>query len=164
MSTGSTMEREFTGRMFLAILVAFFGVIIAVNFTMAWFANSTWSGLVVKNSYVASQEFNGKAADAAAQLARGWKGDFSIADGAVRFRLLSASGAPVSARSISVTFRRPVSDREDITVTLAPAGDGWLAAHVVADGAWVVEVDADIGESQPWRHTFRTIVEKGHAG
>ena len=38
--------------------VAFFGVIIAVNCVMACFANSTWSGLVVANGYVASQSFD----------------------------------------------------------------------------------------------------------
>jgi nitrogen fixation protein FixH len=36
----------FTGYHMLAILVAFFGVIISVNLLMAYYANSSWSGLI----------------------------------------------------------------------------------------------------------------------
>ena len=55
-----TAPKEFTGRHMLAIMLAFFGTIIAVNLVMAIFASRSWTGLVVKNSYVASQEFNEK--------------------------------------------------------------------------------------------------------
>jgi nitrogen fixation protein FixH len=57
---------EFTGKHMLATMVAFFGVIITVNLIMARFAVTTWSGLVVPNTYVASQQFNAKAAEARA--------------------------------------------------------------------------------------------------
>ena len=52
------MPRTFTGRHMTMVLVAFFGTIIVVNFTMARFASSTFGGVVVENSYVASQHFN----------------------------------------------------------------------------------------------------------
>ena len=42
----------------LAMFVAAFGVIIAVNLVLAYNAVKTFPGLEVKNSYVASQEFN----------------------------------------------------------------------------------------------------------
>ena len=48
-----------------------FGVIIAVNLTLAFNAVRTFPGLEVKNSYVASQSFD---ADRAAQNALGWDG------------------------------------------------------------------------------------------
>ena len=48
----------FTGRHITMILVAFFGVVIAVNLVMAHYASSTFGGVVVENSYVASQEYN----------------------------------------------------------------------------------------------------------
>ena len=53
-------------------MVAFFGVVIAVNLLMAHYAVSTFSGTVVDNSYVASQEFNGWLGAARAQRALGW--------------------------------------------------------------------------------------------
>ena len=52
------MSRPFTGRHMAMILVAFFGVVIVVNLIMARYASSTFGGIVVENSYVASQEFN----------------------------------------------------------------------------------------------------------
>lgn len=162
MSSETTGGREFTGRHMLMILIAFFGVIIAVNFTMAYLANATWTGLVVKNSYVASQEFNAKAARAEAQIARGWVYDLDLSGGRVGFTLTSNSGAPIVAKAVSVTFKRPVSDREDVTVVLSRTADGrWEAAHPLADGAWIAVIDADVGEAEPWRETLRFVLEGG---
>ncbi|ESY87148.1 FixH family protein, partial [Mesorhizobium sp. LNHC229A00] len=74
MSTTTRKPREFTGRHMLAIIPAFFGVVIAVNLTMATLANTSWTGLVVENTYVASQQFNRKAEEGRAQAALGWTG------------------------------------------------------------------------------------------
>ena len=52
------MSPRFTGRHMAAIMLAFFGVVIAINFTMATLAETTFGGTVVDNSYVASQSFN----------------------------------------------------------------------------------------------------------
>ena len=51
--------KRITGRTMTAILCAFFGVVIAVNILMATIATRTFGGVVVENSYVASQEYNG---------------------------------------------------------------------------------------------------------
>ena len=67
------MTRPFTGRHMAIIIISFFAVIIAVNLTMAYFARSSWTGLVVKNSYVASQSFNRDAEIARQQQALGWQ-------------------------------------------------------------------------------------------
>jgi len=53
------MTGRFTGWHMTFILVSFFAVVIAVNLTMAHFASSTFGGLVVENSYVASQKYDG---------------------------------------------------------------------------------------------------------
>ncbi|MFZ1773927.1 MAG: FixH family protein [Rhizobiaceae bacterium] len=154
--------RQFTGWHMLMVLLAFFGTIITVNLIMASYALSTWSGLVVKNSYVASQEFNGKVSDVIAQEALGWKGQLTAADGAMRFSLHTASGALVSVKGVTATFRRPVTDRQDVTLALAAAPDGgWAVRHVLADGAWIAEIDADAGGKAPWRETLRFEVMGG---
>lgn len=49
---------KFTGWHMTAILVVFFGIVMAVNFYMARMALSTFGGTVVDNSYVASQNYN----------------------------------------------------------------------------------------------------------
>src|SRR3546814_332952 len=70
--TDQPVQKRFTGRHAAMILVAFFGVVIAVNIVMASFALSTFGGTVVDNSYVASQHYNQWLARADAQDRLGW--------------------------------------------------------------------------------------------
>jgi nitrogen fixation protein FixH len=149
----------FTGFHMLFAMLAFFGVIIAVNLTMAFFARSSWTGFVVENSYVASQQFNGKMAETRAQAALGWQSELLIKDGFLRYDLRDSKGAEISMKSVSVTFRRPVDDREDHTVLLVrDPQSGFSASHDLADGAWLVEVEADAGLDFPYRETLRLQV------
>jgi nitrogen fixation protein FixH len=145
----------------LFTMLTFFGVIIAVNVAMAWFAKASWTGFVVENSYVASQQFNAKMAETRAQQALGWTGHFSIADGAVRYRISDAKGAAVGLEAVSVTFRRPVDDREDRTIALAREAGGYAATHDVADGVWIVEIDAEANLPHHYRDTRRIHVVRG---
>ncbi|MGC4025457.1 MAG: FixH family protein [Mesorhizobium sp.] len=152
----------FTGRHMLLIMFAFFGVIIAVNVTMAYLARSSWTGLVVENSYVASQQFNAKMAETRAQEALGWTSNLVIADGRVRYGLSDNSGNPVRLKSVSVTFMHPVDDREDEHFDLVRGGDGIFdGPHTFSDGVWLVEVAADAGLEKPYRETLRVHVVQG---
>lgn len=62
--------KEITGWHVLAGFVTMFGIIVSVNMVLAVNAVRTFPGLEVKNSYVASQEFQ---AARAAQLKLGWE-------------------------------------------------------------------------------------------
>jgi len=64
--------RPFTGRHAAILLVLFFGVVIAVNLTMARLASGSYGGEVVKNSYVASQNFNKWLGEAQRERSLGW--------------------------------------------------------------------------------------------
>jgi nitrogen fixation protein FixH len=162
MSAQSETGGKFTGKHMLAVMLAFFGVVIAVNLVMATAANRSWTGLVVKNSYVASQEFNRKAEEGRAQAALGWKGQLAIGDGRVSYRLVDAGGAAIGVKGVVATFRRPAYDSEDRTVTLAPEADGTFAvAEAVRDGTWIVEIDADAGLAKPYRDVRRIVVGNG---
>lgn len=155
-------QREFTGRKMLASMLAFFGVIIAVNLTMATFAGRSWTGFVVRNSYVASQEFNGKVAAARDQAALGWTASLAIANGEVRYGLVDKEGRAVAVRGGTVTFKRPSYEAEDMTVTLTPShGAEARAEAVVRDGLWIVEVAADVGHASPYREMHRIVVSRG---
>lgn len=163
-TTDNHTQGGFTGRHMLAIMVAFFGVIIIVNVTMAITATTSWTGFVVKNSYVASQEFNGKAREARAQAALGWTATVKVSDGTVRFALADAGGAPMAMGGGTATFRRPVSDADDTVAALKAAADGSLAGAVaLADGVWIVEVEADAGLEHPFRETRRLTMRDGAA-
>ncbi|MBP6380449.1 MAG: FixH family protein, partial [Sphingorhabdus sp.] len=64
--------KPFTGYHMAAILIGFFGIVIAVNIYMAKVAVGTFGGTVVDNSYVASQNYNEWLAEADRQSKLGW--------------------------------------------------------------------------------------------
>jgi nitrogen fixation protein FixH len=158
----SPSSGEFTGRHMLLVMLAFFGVIIAVNVTMATFANTSWSGLIVKNSYVASQHFNAQAQAARAQAALGWTGTIAYAQGTFRYALADAAGTPVRIDASEAFFRRPVDDRHDQTIPMQPSGRGTVAGPVdLKDGIWIVEIAAAAGLDTPYRDVKRIVVRGG---
>lgn len=152
----------FTGRHMLAIMIAFFGVIIAVNLTMATFAISSWTGAVAKDTFSASQHFNNIAGQAKQQDKLGWTSRLAIADGRVEYRLTDSLGNVVGARQATANFRRPAYESEDQTVALERQPDGSFAAPVaLRDGLWIVEVESDAGLDHPYRTTRRLVLRSG---
>ena len=129
----------FTGRHMVTIMVLFFGTIISVNLTMAWFATSSWSGLVVQNTYIASQQFNQKAEEARKRVATGIHGTLSIEPDLVRYSVADKAGQPLVADSVSLHFKRPVGEHHDFALTLSPVGRGLFEAHhAVPQGQWII--------------------------
>ena len=133
----------FTGWHMLAILLTFFGVIISVNMLMAYYASSSWSGLLAKNTYVASQEFNIKAREARAWAARGFKGEFTVRGGRLEYSLLGPKEEIEGLKDVTAAFHRPVGDSQDFTLKLAKTGEGLFAAgHTLRAGQWIVDIAA----------------------
>lgn len=155
-------NRELTGRHVLIIMLAFFGVIIAVNLTNAFLASRSWTGAVAENTHVASRQFNAKAAEAHAQAALGWKARLAIADGRISYWLTDASGKPVRASSATANMRRPTHAGEDQSITLTLQPDGALSAPVnLRDGLWSIEILAEAGLAQPYRDSRRLTLRNG---
>lgn len=137
------MSKEFTGRKMAAILVAGFGVVIAVNFTMAAIASGSFSGVVVENSYVASQKFNGWLEKAEKQKALGWTAQ-PARDGD-RLTLATAN-VPEYAR-ISAEIRRPLGQPDTRTLSFSNATDGRLVSQEeLPAGRWIVRVFIEAGQ------------------
>lgn len=152
----------FTGRHMVIVMVLFFGTIIGVNFTMAWYAHSSWSGLVVENTYVASQEFNEKAALARRIEASGVKGALKVEGDAISYRLTDAKADPVIADRVTLRFRRPVGDHQDFTLQLADAGHGlFKGARPVLPGQWIVEAEAEHAGAVVMHEAVRILVDGG---
>lgn len=152
-------QREFTGKHMLLVVGLFFGTIIAVNLIMAYFATSSWTGLVVKNSYVASQGFNEKLAAEKAQDALGWNADVGYADGAIRYQLLDAAGKPVLADFAEAELKRPSHEREDQIITLLPIEGAYVADFALANGAWDIFVTLKSENGTPYVHRQRIVVQ-----
>ena len=166
MSVKTKTSGAFTGWHMLGIMVAFFGVIIAVNITMAYKAVSSWSGLVVKNTYVASHEFNDKAETGKEQAALQWQSQPTFAEGVFTWRLTDREGKAVTLTGGTVDFKRPVGDVHDTKVSLTVAEEGVLTAPLeLGEGAWIMEVNADAskdyGLDDPYRHIIRVLVKDG---
>jgi nitrogen fixation protein FixH len=115
-----------------AILIAFFGVVIAVNLTMAYVAVSGFGGTVVDNSYVASQNYNRWLEAGRAQAALGWRVSvIRVDDGRVLVLVNDAAG-PWSG-TVTATVRRVMGQDEDRPVRFAGDGAGrFLSAEPLA--------------------------------
>jgi nitrogen fixation protein FixH len=153
---------QFTGKHMLLIMVAFFGVIIAVNIAMATLARTSWTGAVVANSYVASQEFNEKISEARTQVALGWTSKLDIEGGHLRFIVADIRGQPVKVSGGELTLRRPAYDAEDRIVPLKQLADGIIGSDMsLRDGIWIAEVHADAGLGRPYRDVQRIVIRQG---
>ncbi len=153
---------EFTGRHMLMIMIAFFGTVIIVNITMAVMASRSWTGMVVENTYVASQEFNARVAEARAQEALGWTSVLEVAGGIVTWRLQDAAGVTLYPEAGVIRFRHPAFDAADIEAVAEPQPDGVLMARIEApDGVWIVEIEAETGLDHPYRDTHRITLRDG---
>jgi nitrogen fixation protein FixH len=132
---------EMTGRKVLAITVSAFGVIIAVNLLLAYKAVSTFPGLEVPNSYVASQTFD---ADRAAQLALGWSLDahYDRTGQVLELVFKDAKGAPVPVDDLSVLVGRPTEAREDSYPLFVEANGAYRAPLALNPGKWMLKVEA----------------------
>ncbi|CDX38701.1 Nitrogen fixation protein FixH [Mesorhizobium sp. SOD10] len=168
MSTDTQKSREFTGSHMLIVIVSFFAVVIGVNVTMATLARKSWTGLVVENTYVASQQFNEEARKGRAQAALGWKGKLTIASGEVRYGLVDSQGKPVPLHGVKIMFRHPAYEAEDEVATLAAPSGGasakteeFATRHTPKNGVWIVEIDADAGLATPFRDVRRVMISNG---
>ena len=160
MPANPTPEREFTGWHMAITMIAFFGVIISVNLTMAILASSTWTGLIVKNGYVASQDFNKNLEQADAQNALGWKSSFDYAGGEIRFGLVDRDGTPVAINTATALLSRPSHENGDHAVPLAALLDGVMHAdHTLDPGGWIIRIDARSVDGNAFRQSFRFDVQ-----
>jgi nitrogen fixation protein FixH len=151
------MQRELTGRHVLAITVSAFTIIIAVNLTMAWKAVSTFPGLEVKNSYVASQSFD---ADRTAQQALGWTVTTRVVDGVLRVSVAGPDGHPADVAAVEGLIGRTTSRGEDQTPAFERVAEATFEAPVaVSRGQWVLQLRATSGDGTAFRQRVAIAVD-----
>ncbi|MDO1580498.1 FixH family protein [Rhizobium oryzicola] len=159
MNTANTKSFVFTGWHMLGVVCLFFGTIITVNFYMAYQAVHSWSGIVVENTYVASQEFNAKTAEAKALNDAGVKGDIKIDGNIIRYKLTDGQGQPIPADEVKLQFKRPVGDHQDFTVTPRQVAPGLFEAdHNALPGHWIIEASAFRQGKRIMHHAQRIAV------
>jgi nitrogen fixation protein FixH len=162
MSPMAQTERQFTGRHMLLVMLGFFGVVIAVNVLMALIASGTWTGLVVPNSYVASQEFQAKEDAALRQRELGWRPALRFADGLISLLVSDGSGNPIDLGGVRLQVNRPVGGREDQVLDLGRTADGaYEAPLALARGVWEVTITAPATPAGPFQLHRRISVDGG---
>lgn len=135
------MTKRFTGWHMLAILVAGFGIVIAVNFTMAYYASSTFGGTVVDNSYVASQQYNDWLDEARTQDELGWHETFTREGEELVIAIESPLG-PLADAEISGMASHPLGRAEPVALEFAPTGPGrYRSLTPLPQGRWQLRIE-----------------------
>jgi nitrogen fixation protein FixH len=154
----ASQQAEFTGRHMLLIMLGFFAVVLVANLTMVYFARQSWTGLVVRNSYVASQEFNEKT-DAQIKAAE-IDAHIRLAGEDVIVTLTGKKGEAVRADAVVLNVGRPSHEGEDSSIPLLPRGDGSFAArHGLDRGQWSGSITARVPGRESWSRPVLILVE-----
>lgn len=133
------MARELKGWHVATMFCAGFGVIIAVNLTLAYKALGTFPGLEVKNSYVASQKFDAKRN---AQAALGWTVTAEYVPGKITLAVTDSAGFAVRVGSIEASIGRATHVASDVAPEWSFDGQSYSGSAELAPGHWQVRMMA----------------------
>lgn len=150
--------REITGKHVLVFTVSAFAVIIAVNVVMAYKAVSTFPGLEVKNSYVASQTFD---ADRSAQQALGWTltPEYDPLAKEMRLVFTDATGMPVTLKGLAVLIGRTTSSAQDTKPDFVREAGAYVGKADLGTGKWMMQVEAQAEDGTLFRQRIDLSVK-----
>lgn len=153
------MQQGITGRHVLLAMVAFFGVVFAVNGVFLYSALSTHTGVVANEPYRKGLAYNDRIEADIKQHALGWQGDVAVPEkaGDVSVKLSDREGRPLTGLALNGRISRPSTSDLDRALTFKDAGNGIYVAAVEAlqEGSWVIDLQAaemkSSGEDVVWR-------------
>ncbi len=165
-----SMPMKIKGKHVLLMLLAFFGIVIAVNVTFVIVALDTWTGLTSQKSYQEGLTYNAAIRDAEAQRARGWQVEIAfkrdqtppgIITMSVSARLSDNAGKALMPASITLAFRHPINENYDQLVTLSETSDGNYVgqATLPAAGNWDTRLTAHMADGTPFRQDGTLWIE-----
>jgi len=133
---------ELRGVHVLAMLLFFFGAVIAINVGFGVMAVRTFPGEDERRSYTQGLHYNQTLAERREQAALGWQaqGELTPAgDGAdVRVRLVDAQARPLDDVTVEGVLRWPPNISGDQPLEFRREGDGLYVAHLTTlpPGRW----------------------------
>ena len=151
-----TTERKLTGWHALAIFGGCFAVIISVNLVLAYSAVSTFPGVEVKNSYVASQSFDDRRAN---QEALGWTVQAQAKGGLLILSIQDAEGRPVQAGSLDAVLGRATHVKDDRSPEFSFDGHFYVARETLQPGNWNIRMKATSLDGTPFEQRVVLHVE-----
>jgi len=166
MSRPLAPPKPLTGRKVLFMLVAFFGVVIAVNVIMAKLAIQTLPGTVVDSAYSASLAYEDEIAAAQDQNARNWRVDAHIQrgpDGSATLQVEAhdSSGLPMSGLKFEGRFERPSDTMADQSVALEEVAGGIYrgTAPLIGRGQWDLVLEGDASGRRMFLSKNRVLLD-----
>jgi len=141
-------EFRLTGLHVLLMLVAFFGIVAAVNIVMIRFALKTHSGEVTAHPYEKGLAYNAAIREAREQEARGWKVDGQATRGPdgkalIEVSARDAAGAALTGLKVHGLLAAPADVKRDRPIELLEAAPGVYRGEAPAQaGAWDFELTA----------------------
>jgi nitrogen fixation protein FixH len=157
-------ENPFTGWHMLAVVLLFFGVVIGANVVLAVTATGTFPGLVVHNSYVASQEYNDLLAEARTREGVAWRMDLDAPDGVVNVRFVDGDGRSQHYLLVTALAGRPSSALEDRAIEFIETAEGYRSPEPLSPGLWEIDVEARRGGEVVFRELRRAYVRPDGEG
>lgn len=134
--------KPFTGYHMAAILIGFFGIVIAVNIYMAKVAVGTFGGTVVDNSYVASQQYNEWLAEADKEAKLGWTVTAArVAEDKVRL-MVDDNGVAGLNFAASAKAEHPLGRAPEHELQFVSQGDGsYVSREALPTGRWLLRIE-----------------------
>ena len=140
--------KPITGRQVFFFTASAFGIIIVVNFFMAYMAVSTFPGVETRNSYTASQNFQN---DRAAQLALNWNVAADVVDDQLVISITDKAGNPVEVAEISAVLGRATHVNDDQIPNLVYDNGVYTAPAEIGPGNWNVRMLARAEDGTKFR-------------
>ena len=128
--------KQLTGWHVLGMFTFAFAIIITVNLTLAFNAVRTFPGIEVKNSYVASQNFD---AERAAQEALNWDVEATLSGSILSLKVVQ-NGRPIEPTIEKAVFGRATSVQADQVPAFEFDGAAFVAPVIAGDGNWNLRV------------------------
>ncbi len=160
------MKIELKGGHVLAVMLAFFGITIAVNAVFAVYAVSTFSGEDVSKPYMRGLEYNKTLAAREAQGNLGWSAEIDAARGdgssiVVTVKISASGGIPKAGLTVRATLRRPTDASLDRTIALEAVEAGTYRSVLkdISPGQWDVIAFAESSEGAVFEAERRIVLE-----
>jgi nitrogen fixation protein FixH len=159
----SRPPRQVTGRMVLICLLAFFGLIAAMNAVLVRLAVSTFGGVETENAYQAGLNFAREIAAAKAQEARHWQVKAAVSGGpdstVVELAVRDAGGRPLVGLDAGARLVHPTDRRGDIVVPLDERTAGMFRGQAAAaHGSWTLVIDLSRDGTRVFRSRNRVFL------
>lgn len=163
----STVNRK-PGWWYPYIFVGAFGVVLAVNAALAYFATSTFTGLSTDNAYEKGRLYNQSLAAAKAQDDMGWQVVTKVTPASTAERpqaeivisYRDRGGQPVEGLAVQAAMVRPTAAGHDHRLTLPPLGDGRYGGvfPLPLAGVWDMNVRAQGADGVTYQHAQRFVI------